>query len=76
VLAGLGRAANPASAVNSIASPPDTETIARLTRAYNIDHPADLQATTTVTGTNGTLVAIGLSLGQPYYGVDLPLIMK
>ncbi len=76
ILLGLSRAADSASSINANSSVPDTATIDRLTRAYSDAQPMGVRSTTTITGTNGALVAVNLLLGQPYYAVDLPLVTK
>ena len=76
VLLGLDRAASPALPVRAANSVPDTTTIARLTRAYGEASPTVIQVAADVTGTNAAILAIGLVLDQPYYLVDLPIIIK
>ncbi|HZY43281.1 MAG TPA: hypothetical protein VFF70_00905, partial [Anaerolineae bacterium] len=60
----------------TISSVPDTTTINRLTRDQYATHSIGPQATTDLTGTNGTLVAVDLLLSLPYYATDLPLVTK
>ena len=74
-LLGLERAAGLAPP-NANSTAPDTATIERLTHAYHDVEPIGLQSTTDVTGTNAAILAAGLLLNQPFYAVDLPVVVK